>query len=354
MIFYKYESSESRDNRGRWTSSASGEKLPDHISALKLPPAWRNVEYDKNPNADLLATGVDSKGRKQYVYSERFIKEHADAKFARIEELSKKISEINKVVSKDKSEEAACLHLVIKMGIRPGSDKDTQAKEKAYGATTIEGRHVVEMPNGSVFMRFTGKKGVKLDLPVNDKSIARELLSRKNKAGNDGKLFDTSADKLIQYSKQQDGGGFKTKDFRTLLGTQTAQQAAAAMLPPKTEKEYVKQVKQVAKIVSEKLGNTPAVALSSYIHPGTFAQWRMGLDSKENADGLGFVCNFGTPDESRADWRKELSHENEDDDDGDTSATPDVIGMLGFDPFVDKQEREDNNEDVFNTRRTTI
>ena len=40
------------------------------------------------------------------------------------------------------------------------------------------------------------------------------------------------------------------------------------------EKEYKKAVKFVATAVSKKLGNTPTIALQSYINPATFAAWR--------------------------------------------------------------------------------
>jgi len=46
------------------------------------------------------------------------------------------------------------------------------------------------------------------------------------------------------------------------------------MEAPINEKEYKKKVKEVAKQVSAKLGNTPTVALQSYISPVVFAEWK--------------------------------------------------------------------------------
>ena len=82
---------------------------------------------------------------------------------------------------------------------------------------------------------------------------------------------------MSNYSHQLDGGGFKTKDFRTLLGTRTAMQEIVNLSPPvpKDEKEYRKKVKEVAIRVSKKLGNTPTVALQSYINPSVFAEWKL-------------------------------------------------------------------------------
>lgn len=53
---------------------------------------------------------------------------------------------------------------------------------------------------------------------------------------------------------------------RTLAGTQTARQQVAKMAAPQNEAERTKAMNWVAKVVSEKLENTPAVALKSYIH----------------------------------------------------------------------------------------
>jgi len=49
------------------------------------------------------------------------------------------------------------------------------------------------------------------------------------------------------------------------------------MKAPATESEYKSQVKEVATLVSKTLGNTPPVALKSYIDPQVFVAWNKGL-----------------------------------------------------------------------------
>ena len=115
-------------------------------------------------------------------------------------------------------------------------------------------------------------------IPVEDKSIAKTLIERKRKAGDAGKLFNISGDKLLSYSSSLDGGGFKTKDFRTLLGTKTAfAEVQAIREKPKNEKEYKKMVMAVAKTVAQRLGNTPSVAIKSYISPVVWQDWRSAI-----------------------------------------------------------------------------
>ncbi|MDE2106749.1 MAG: DNA topoisomerase IB, partial [Patescibacteria group bacterium] len=262
---------------------ANGNPLPEYISKLKIPPAWSDVRYNANANGDLLVVGRDGKGRVQAIYSEGFTARQAATKFARIEALRQEYPGMVEENDRARQSEdrklrdvADCLALVMVMGIRPGSDSDTKAKVKAYGATTLEGRHVV-VDGDEVALRFVGKKGVNLDLPVTDAGIKAMLRDRAAAAAPDGKLFPEVSDKsLLAHTHSLDGGHFKTKDFRTRLATETAYELVAAQAAPETEAGYKKAVMAVAKAVSQKLGNTPTIALQSYINPVVFASWRIG------------------------------------------------------------------------------
>ena len=240
------------------------------------------MKFNHDPNGALLAVGKDSKGRVQSVYSAAFSETQAAAKFSRIEELREKFDAIvdeNNAARKSKSaatrDAADCMDMIMKMGIRPGSDTDTGAKVKAYGATTLEGKHVVQ-EGGDVYLRFVGKKGVNLDLKVPDPDLGRMLVERAKSAAADGKVFSGLSDKsLLAYTHSLDGGKFKTKDFRTHLGTSLAYGMVSASQAPKNEAEYKKAVMEVAKVVSSRLGNTPVIALQSYISPTVFSSWRI-------------------------------------------------------------------------------
>jgi len=73
--------------------------------------------------------------------------------------------------------------------------------------------------------------------------------------------------KVLQYTHSLDGGHFKTKDFRTLVGTELAHRLVKEIAIPASEKETEKIKKGIATKVSKVLGNTPKVALESYIDP---------------------------------------------------------------------------------------
>lgn len=286
-----YDPNEKRDAEGKWTDAGDairaaasdgthltqGSQFDARKKELGIPPAWTDVKISKDSTSDLLATGKDSKGRTQYIYSENKTMKQAEIKFARNKELIQKQDYIVKqnienMASSDKSisEPAHVMSVIHSTGIRPGSENETGGKVKAYGATTLEGRHVVV--NGKdVRLKFVGKKGVNIDIPVTDSKVAKMLVDRKEISGEGGKLFNASDSDLRTYTKKLNGGGFKPKDFRTLKGTSTALQEVKGMKRFTNMGEYKKAVMNVAKKVSTVLGNTPSIALKSYINPFVFA-----------------------------------------------------------------------------------
>jgi len=261
------------------------EAWPAHVKALNLPPAWQNVHASTDPNAYLLAQGRDAKGRPQSVYSAAWTEAKTAEKFGRVKGMNEEIAQMKDKISSDQKSENAktrntadAMSVVVSMGIRPGSDTDTKADTKAYGASNLEARHVKVGEDGSVTLDFTGKKGVALNLPVSDPGVAAMLKERKASAGADGRLFPGVSDKgLLEYSHSLDGGDFKTKDFRTFAGTSHATNTIKGMTAPTNEKEYKKAVREVANGVSQLLGNTPTVALQSYIDPSVFSEWKANL-----------------------------------------------------------------------------
>lgn len=325
---------------GRWVRGGSSgdreeldalerDKWPEHIQALKVPPAWTNVFINPDPDGELLVVGQDSKGRLQYVYSDKFAEGQMRAKFERIRELDKEFEGIRNEVDRHRNsadvaeaEVADVTALIMDTGIRPGSERDRGGAKKAYGATTLLGQHV--MDDGS--LAFTGKKGIDLNIPVTDKKLAKMLMTRAKEAGPSGRLFPNTSDtSLREYVNDLNGGSFSPKDFRTYVGTSMARSEISKVTPPSSFAEYKKAVKLIGTSVSVKLGNTPTIALQSYIDPHVFSEWRTGLAIKFNAD-----LHFGEiNDDDLFDWRKV---EIADPDDEETETPADVIAVLGFDP----------------------
>ncbi len=321
---------------------ADGAPLPAHVLAAKIPPQWQNVTISPDPKAELIAAGRDAKGRPTAIYSADFVAKQQAQKFARVQALDKTFAAIKAkndaaMLSNDARTKAAadCTDLIMKMGLRPGSDSDTGAKVKAYGASNLLGRHVVR-EGGEVRLKFTGKKGVDIDLAVTDPGLKDMLVQRSAAAGNDGRIFGDLTEVRLGDHVKAIGGKFKTKDFRTLLATRTAAALVDADAP-KNEKEYQAKVMDVAKQVSAKLGNTPVVALQSYINPAVFAGWRAAVDTAKTAradaeeapEDAFPEAFFGTAHTPPAAWETD---DSPDDDEELAENPPGLVEMLGFDP----------------------
>jgi DNA topoisomerase-1 len=266
---------------GRWVPVKHRRELPARIqNKFKVPPAWKNLQYFNDPKSKLWVKGEDAKGRVQYIYNPAHVDAASKEKFARIKSLNKVFEEISREVAADvkgKNEAATVLWLIMSTGIRPGSEKNTRGSVDAFGATTLEGRHVMRTESG-VSLKFIGKKGVDLEIPVKDADVAKMLLKRKSKAGKNRRLFGVTGDGLLRYTHRLDNNaGFQSKDFRTHLGTEVAMKAMRGKTPA-TMAEYKKRVKAVGDAVAHQLGNTRAVALGSYVNPAIFEKWRRKIE----------------------------------------------------------------------------
>jgi DNA topoisomerase-1 len=66
------------------------------------------------------------------------------------------------------------------------------------------------------------------------------------------------------------------KDFRTWSATVMAAVMLVTLPCPTSEREARSAVVEVSTVVSDRLGNTPAVSRASYIHPALFDAYRAG------------------------------------------------------------------------------
>ena len=67
---------------------------------LGIPPAYRNVRISLNPKDKVQAIGIDSKNRKQYIYSDLYKEEQSDVKFSDLIHFGKKLKRIRKNMMK--------------------------------------------------------------------------------------------------------------------------------------------------------------------------------------------------------------------------------------------------------------
>jgi len=252
-------------------SQVTGENL-EILKGLKLPPAWDNARATINKKAKVLGMGKDKAGRWQSRYSQEYMDKSAKKKFERVQKFTKDMPSIKKKVTSDIAKNdprALLLDLEQRTGIRVGSTTDFKAKKKAYGLTTLNGRHV-KIKGSKITLDFVAKEGIPAHYEVTDSILATFIKGRKAVAGQNGMLFpDVNAKKLNKYLKGISGGKkYTIKDFRTYIGTQEAYKELTPYIGKVlTDKEKKDLIKKVSEKVSKVLANTPAMAKKSYIDP---------------------------------------------------------------------------------------
>lgn len=255
----------------------ASQQIQDRLKALRVPPGWKDVELANDPDAKVLARGVDSKGRTVTKRSAKATEAASAEKFARLQKFNsarkKAVAKaMHDLVNGDerKAVHATVLLLLDRTGFRPGSDRDTKAAVKAFGATTLEAQHV-RVEGDTLHFDFTGKKGVRIQKSLQDAMLADQIRPRHARGG---RLFEVTDASMRDYLQQDLGAkGFKLKDFRTWNGTAKALEVMKTLPKPTTATAFKKAQRAVATAVSEHLGNTPSVALNSYIDPSVWARW---------------------------------------------------------------------------------
>ena len=256
------------------SQSRKDAKAREEVKSMgyRIAPGYHHIQINRDPSKPhIIATFQDSKGRPQRIEAKGYRSTQDEKKFARGELFVNKHEEMmRKIVADTKhSDEARALYLIAKTGFRAGGEGDGKADKKAYGAANMLSSHVKVSGITSTF-NFTGKKGVEQNHVVHDSLIASFF------TGKSGRVFNTTDAKILKYVKQFHPE-FKTKDFRTHVATSTALEHVNKITPPKNKKEYNAKVMEVATIVSQKLGNTPAMAKNSYIDPAVFKRWENGI-----------------------------------------------------------------------------
>ena len=258
---------------------------PDERKALRvegqpIPPAWTDVYVATDPDAAMLARGLDRQGRHQYIYSAAHEARAAAAKYERTKAVAARVPALDAALQRDAMDDptAAATALIRHFGLRPGSTADTKARKKAYGATTLQARHVRQYPDTMrTTLSFMGKSGQKVTVSTRDPWIY--TLRERWTAGKEGTtpLFDTSDGLVLLYVKQHLGEEFLTKDLRTLLANVMALDMVSSMRRPTTVAKFKAARTKIADAVAKALGNTRQVTLSNYIDPTVFAPWEGAL-----------------------------------------------------------------------------
>ncbi len=245
----------------------------DRLNRIGLPPAYERAWFAPSPQAHILATGFDARGRKQYRYHPDFTAERASAKFescaafgAALPHLRKRIEDdlATRRLSRERAI-ASVLRLLDSGRIRVGNEAYVRSN-RSFGATTLRMRHA-RLNGSKLLLRFKAKSGKQCQITMTDSLLIRFVKRMQDLPGqhlfqyldDDGTPCPVTSSDVNAYIHETMGEDFTAKHFRTWRGSVLAyewlrgggEKGLAAMLA----------------FVSEHLCNTPAIARKSYIHP---------------------------------------------------------------------------------------
>lgn len=275
------------DSRGR---AITDEEQLARLEALAIPPAWRDVWISPHARAKLQATGVDRAGRRQYLYHAEFRAAQERAKFDRLVLFGERLPELRKAMSKHMDLDplepewtcAVAVRLINLGWFRVGTDRYAKTS-RTFGITTLRKQHV-SVRGSRISFHYRGKRRAWVRTAFIDDELAdaiKELLAvrggnRLFRYSYDGSLCNLTGARLNEYIAEHMGDDFTAKDFRTWGGTLLAAVALAERGVVDTETEAKRAVAAVMRTVGERLGNTAAVARSSYVSPAVVEQYLDG------------------------------------------------------------------------------
>lgn len=278
-----------RVRRGRGFSyhDQDGKAITDEatltrIKDLVIPPAWKNVWISPYENGHIQAVGTDAAGRRQYLYHERWQEDRAEEKFDRVLEMSKSLPDMRRRIAADLHRRgldrdrvlALALQLLDLGYFRAGGEQYAE-ENNSFGISTLLCEHV-SLQREAVEFDFPAKSGVRRTLLIDDPEVVRSVRALLRRPDRTDRLLacrsadewrDINANDLNTRFKEIVGEEYTVKDLRTWHGTVLAAAAFVEADPP-VNKTVIKRVESaVMKEVAEELGNTPAVARSSYVDP---------------------------------------------------------------------------------------
>ncbi|HET9174545.1 MAG TPA: hypothetical protein VFN56_04695 [Candidatus Saccharimonadales bacterium] len=255
--------------------------LKQHIKDLVIPPAWQDVCICPSTNGHILATGYDEKGRKQYIYHPKWRTMRDLIKFYRMITFANVLPKIRRDIDHNLAKRTLCqdkvmatmLWILDNAYIRIGNDTYFEEND-SVGLTTLTDKNIV-LAGPVITLTFKAKSGKQRTITFEHAAIAKTLSELQSVPG--ARLFrfqDTTnawqpidAPLLNHYLHDLTHVPISAKDFRTWGGTLMAymylRKVQHATPEKKPEKAVIAAVDQAAAI----LGNTRAVARSSYVHP---------------------------------------------------------------------------------------
>ncbi|HVI99772.1 MAG TPA: DNA topoisomerase IB [Sphingomonas sp.] len=266
-----------RHGWGYW--DAKGKRITDRdeidrLNAIGLPPAYTDARFCPNPNGHIQAVGWDEKGRKQYRYHPDFREAREAEKYELCVEFGAGLPKLRKQVAQDlrhrKMDKARAVAAVVRLldlgFVRVGAECYVKSN-KSYGATTLRKRHA-DVDGRVLTLEYKAKSGKTRRLAIADGSLIRVVQRCDDLPGQhlfawldgEGEAHPVTSSDVNDYIREAMGADFTAKHFRTWGASVLAFAALASA-------KHDINLATMLEPVTDALGNTPAIARNSYVHP---------------------------------------------------------------------------------------
>ncbi|HEY0451482.1 DNA topoisomerase IB [Actinophytocola sp.] len=252
------------------------------IDAIRIPPAWTDVWISPTPNGHILATGRDSRGRKQYRYHPRWREVRDRTKYHRLGDFAGALPGLRRHLERDldlpglprEKVLAAVIRLMDLTLVRIGNEEYAR-QNRTYGLTTLRHDHVRFQDRTTVMFEFRAKSGKEQRVLLSDPRLADVVHACHELPGqelfqyvdDDGKVVDVGSAEVNAYLRAITRAIFTAKDFRTWGGTVVAAETLVMLGSPRSERDAKRKINAAIDAAAERLNNTRAVCRRSYVCP---------------------------------------------------------------------------------------
>lgn len=268
------------DEKGR----VLGAEARARCVALAIPPAWEEVWICRWPSGHLQATGRDAAGRVQYLYHPRWRALMEERKHERVLEVAAELPRARRRVrahlrvdGMPRVRALATTFRLLDRGLFRVGNVEYVDEDGGYGLATLRRDHVVLRRDPPLMeFAFDGKSAVAQRVVIDDPLAYEAVAAMRRRRGGesllayreDGKWREIRSTDVNSYLHEVVCEDMTAKDFRTWHATVDASVALAkAAGESRTARARNRAVADAMRAVAAELGNTPAVARSSYVNP---------------------------------------------------------------------------------------
>lgn len=247
----------------------------DKIKKIYIPPAYIDVKIYLDQ--DVLATGIDIAGRKQYVYSENSKKKRELRKYCQLVKLGKNISKLKKKINDDLLLKTLSHNKIIALILKimdlcnfRGGNKKYEERYGSYGLTTLHKKHII-IKDDHVEIDFVGKKGINNNCIIKNEHI-QDIIKKVYKTATlrDPYIFKNIS--MYDLNKYLDQFDITSKDLRTWNANIIFLKNLKTEIINIDDNKYIslkikkKVIREAIKKTAVLLHHTPSICKSSYIY----------------------------------------------------------------------------------------